>query len=168
MYTKVGERIKFIREYLLNKPRSYFKENYNIANSTLRNWEYANRLSDKNIDYIISIFKDNNIEVTREWLISGLGKSPIDVSINDIKEIFKHESRSLNINSFNGTSSIFTAKNTKMSPIINPQDKISCILIKDIKPYEQVYALIDYENKVEICIAKKVITISLFSGHIVW
>lgn len=86
-----GKRLFYIRKTVLNKSRKYFEKKYSLPETTLRNWEESQNISDKNISIICDILKKEEIACTKVWIKDGQGMSPLDISVNELsKDISRH------------------------------------------------------------------------------
>lgn len=57
--------------------RKYFFNKYGLPEITLQKWETAERsVNEQAIEKIIGIYKKENIQVTKEWILHGQGDKP--------------------------------------------------------------------------------------------
>jgi hypothetical protein len=85
------ERALLIRHYL-HKPRSYFEKKYQIKQSSLQNWEMASLHSSGMTDYgartLSRVYQNEGLPVTVEWLMYGIGESPIPIPSHHLPNRF--------------------------------------------------------------------------------
>ena len=83
----VGERLNYCRS-LLGKSRKEVIDDIRIISlPTLSRWELnTTKIPEKKVDILIRYFSENDILVSREWLMSGLGHSPIDGNLQEFNQ----------------------------------------------------------------------------------
>lgn len=75
--TTPGERLKYVREGLLKMSRAQIHDAYGLSPDTLAAWENGkNQLTEKGIDRCIKIYSDQNVIISKEWILTGHGLSP--------------------------------------------------------------------------------------------
>lgn len=76
---KRSERALSLRE-VLNLPRIYFKEKYNVSPSTLQMWEDLEKggVGEDAARRLAAIYQQEGLSVTPEWLMYGVGPDPLD------------------------------------------------------------------------------------------
>jgi len=87
-----GKRIKIARN-LANLTRKELFEKYDLNPNTVRSWEQgANLLTDKKADALVSVFNQEGINITTEWLLYGedpgfVNKSGLADKNQDLKDV---------------------------------------------------------------------------------
>ncbi len=72
-----GERLKYIRE-LTSLSRAKLAEETKLSASSVEAWESDKiKLSNRSISRIIKAYKSLGLSVSAEWIISGVGQSPL-------------------------------------------------------------------------------------------
>ena len=72
----IGKRISFIRS-ILQVTRVYLQNEYNIATSSLKVWEYDKIVPSKgSLETLIYAFNNEGVDVSLEWLENGGDKIP--------------------------------------------------------------------------------------------
>jgi transcriptional regulator with XRE-family HTH domain len=72
-----GGRLKYIREKLLKLTRADIQKKHSLSPDTLAAWENGkNPLTEKGLERCIGIFSNENLIVSREWLLTGEGLDP--------------------------------------------------------------------------------------------
>lgn len=73
----IGDRLKHIREKLLKVSRAKICDKYGLSPDTLTSWEHGRvNISSKGVDKCIDIYGQENIVISREWIITGKGQKP--------------------------------------------------------------------------------------------
>lgn len=73
-----GKRARRLREYL-GLSREALAEKHGIKLGTLQNWENArfNGMNERNVLRLVAAFKKEQLDVTPEWLLYGIGMDPL-------------------------------------------------------------------------------------------
>lgn len=83
----VGERLNYCRSLLGKSRQEVSKEIGTVSLPTLSRWELdTTAIPVKKIDILIKYFAENNIFVSKEWLINGTGHSPIDGNLQEFNK----------------------------------------------------------------------------------
>jgi len=70
------ERLKSLRKSF-RFSRKYFYNKYGLPEITLQKWENSERnINEQSLQRILKIYKNENIEVTKEWILHGSGSEP--------------------------------------------------------------------------------------------
>ena len=87
IFPSIGERINYCRS-LIGKTRKEVSDEIGIVSlPTLSRWELnITKVPTKKIDFLINYFSENNIFISKEWLVSGAGHSPIDGNLQDFNK----------------------------------------------------------------------------------
>ncbi|WP_186647352.1 helix-turn-helix domain-containing protein [Fluviispira vulneris] len=76
MANKINDRITLLRN-LLKLSRADVERKYQLSQETLKAWEYGkNNINNTNIDFLLNIYRNEGVLVTKEWLVKGTGISP--------------------------------------------------------------------------------------------
>ena len=84
-----AKRLKHLRN-LARRTRTYIEDNYNLPEITLRTWENeSKRLTKEGAERCIEIYRQEGVIVTVDWLLEGIGMSPVTVgTLHERSEIF--------------------------------------------------------------------------------
>lgn len=80
--THPGERLKYIRDYMLRVSRSYITEKYHVPQVTLKAWELGTtKISITNLQKCIEIYRSEGLIISQDWVLYGKGLEPVSVSV---------------------------------------------------------------------------------------
>lgn len=87
IYKTEGERLNYCRS-LLGKSRKELADELGIISlPTLSRWELnTTQIPLKKVDALVKYFSDNNILVSKEWLVSGDNHPPIDGNLQEFNK----------------------------------------------------------------------------------
>jgi SOS-response transcriptional repressor LexA len=75
-----GKRLRHLRA-IARRTRTYIQDSYNLPEITLRTWENeTKRLTSEGAERCIEIFRQEGVIVSIDWLLDGIGLSPLPVS----------------------------------------------------------------------------------------
>jgi len=79
MNSLVGDRIKFCRNLLGMTRQEFVLKIGDISPATLERWEYNKIIPSKlKLKQLVCFFNEHNLSVSIEWLIEGIGVSPLN------------------------------------------------------------------------------------------
>lgn len=112
-------RLKLIRS-LVEQNRETFAKFINMPLMTLRSWETRKTIPTKSsINKLLDKLTEKDIQVTREWLVDGIGSPPLNVYDDSIKKNSTPD----------GKKKIILEE--KISPLLKKGDVVECELVSD-------------------------------------
>lgn len=83
----LGERLNYCRSLLCKSRKEVADEIGVVSLPTLSRWELnTTKIPLKKIDLLIEYFADNNILISKEWLLKGEGHCPIDGNLQEFNK----------------------------------------------------------------------------------
>jgi hypothetical protein len=163
----VGKRFIYIREKLLNKPRIYFLDAYGLKESTLRNREKSDKLSDKIIQEMCEIYQKEGINCVFDWAKYGKGDSPLDIDISKIGQDMKTHLNAITSESTNDENiQIFSLHHDLLLPAFEPGDIFQVKEAKIINQHENLYVHKLCDNRTIIGFTKRITQTAVIVSYI--
>lgn len=83
-----GERLKAIRQSVLNLARVEFSKKFGISDLNMRNWETGkSNITATSLQKLLEALQKKNIVVDKDWLLYGTGYSPFLANSQKIDDV---------------------------------------------------------------------------------